>query len=151
MVDREEDKGLRLDFHFSNQGHPIVPVARKELPGKVNHLRGSNEKEWLTNIPTFEEVVYQDIWPGIDLYFFGREGQLKYEFFVQPGASIDTIKFAYRGMDGLSIDDDGNIILQTMFGEMMDKRPRNMNAIVMVASFNVTQVTRALFKNPLIS
>ena len=123
FIEREEEKGLRLDFHFLNDHQAIVPSVRRELPGRVHYYRGADDKNWLTGIPTFEEVVYLDVWPGIDLHFYGKEGQLKYEFIVHPGASVERIKFTYIGMDEIALDEEGNILLQTVMGEMMDKRP----------------------------
>ncbi|WP_226673453.1 SBBP repeat-containing protein [Rossellomorea aquimaris] len=123
FLEREKEKGLRLDFHFLNDHHAIVPSVRRELPGRVNYYRGADAKKWLTGIPTFEEVMYLDVWPGIDLHFYGKEGQLKYEFIVHPGASVERIKFTYKGMDEIALDEEGNIVLQTVMGEMVDKRP----------------------------
>ncbi|MBD1383442.1 SBBP repeat-containing protein [Metabacillus arenae] len=119
----KERKGFRLDFRFLNGGHKISPIARGELEGKVNYFRGPNPNKWHTNISTFMEVVYQEVWPGIDLVFRGEQDQIKYDFFVNPGANVDDICFTYRGAEDLSLDEEGNLLIDTLIGEIKDKRP----------------------------
>ncbi|MYL21642.1 HYR domain-containing protein [Halobacillus litoralis] len=119
----KEQKGFRLDFRFLNGGRKITPMARGELEGNVNEFRGSDPTKWRSNISTFTDVVYRNVWPGIDLIFRGSEGQIKYEFMVQPGANINDIRFTYNGADELSLDSHGALCIDMPFGVLMDKRP----------------------------
>jgi hypothetical protein len=73
--------------------------------------------------PTYERVVYRDLWPGIDLVFRGADGQLKYEFLLRPRAKIAAIRLAFRGAEGLSLDRDGNLLVKTPLGTLTDARP----------------------------
>ena len=59
----------------------------------------------------------------IDLVYKGVSGGMKYEFIVHPGASPDNIRLAYTGIEGLSIDDKGNLIIHTALGDVKDERP----------------------------
>ncbi|WP_445530163.1 DUF7948 domain-containing protein [Bacillus clarus] len=54
------------------------------------------------------------------MVFHGRNGQLKYEFMVQPGAKIKDIRLTYRGTNGLSLDDEGNLQIETPYGILID-------------------------------
>ena len=65
--------------------------------GKVNYLLGNEPSKWRTGLPTYEQVVYRKLWPGIDLMFTGTGGALKYEFRLAPGAKVSDIRLAYRG------------------------------------------------------
>ncbi|MYL22056.1 hypothetical protein GLW04_19460, partial [Halobacillus litoralis] len=116
-------KGFRLDFRFLNGGRTITPLARGELEGKVNDFKGLGPTKWHKNISTYSEVVYQQVWPGIDLVFRGNEGRVKYEFTVQPGANINNIRFTYDGADKLSLDSQGNLCIDTPFGVLIDEQP----------------------------
>ncbi len=122
-VPKKERKGYRLDFCFLNGGRKITPVGRGELEGKVNYFRGSDSNNWNTVISTYTEVVYKDVWSGIDLVFRGEEGRIKYEFIIQPGANVEKIRFTYDGADKLSLDPKGNIIINTPYGSIKDERP----------------------------
>ena len=58
-----------------------------ELPGKVNYLLGNDPQKWRTNVPTYAKVKYSNVYPGIDLVYYGNQGgQLEYDFVVAPGA-----------------------------------------------------------------
>ncbi len=73
-------------------------VGQEELPGKVNYFLGNDPKKWRTNVPTYAQVKYQDIYPSIDLVYYGNEGgQLEYDFVVAPGADPGAIRFALSG------------------------------------------------------
>ena len=51
--------------------NPTISGADK-LPGIVNYFIGSNPQNWRTNIPTYKKVEYKDIYPGIDLAYYGN-------------------------------------------------------------------------------
>jgi Big-like domain-containing protein/beta-propeller repeat-containing protein len=112
---------LRLAFLAANPETRIEGQALQT--GKVNYLTGRDPSQWRTGLPTFGQVVYRDLWPGIDMTFRGDAGMLKYEFLVRPGASVDDILLAYRGAEGLSIDGGGDLLIATPIGSMTDLRP----------------------------
>lgn len=49
-----------------------APVGQDQLPGIVNYFYGSDPSGWLTNLPTYGEVAYPNVYPGIDLVYHGR-------------------------------------------------------------------------------
>jgi hypothetical protein len=120
---RGKDKSLALRLGFVGANPDVVVTAQKPRAGRVNYLRGSDSAKWRTNVPTYGEVVYRDLWPGIDLVFRGAQGQLKYEFHVAPGASVDRVRLAYAGASGLSLDRSGNLRIRTSLGTINDSRP----------------------------
>src|SRR5262249_27148272 len=56
------------------------------LVTKVNYFLGKDPTQWHTNIPTYGRVAYHDVYPGIDLVYYGSDRQLEYDFIVAPGA-----------------------------------------------------------------
>jgi hypothetical protein len=124
----------KLDFVGAK---PTAPEARNKQKGKVSYLKGNDRSKWHTDIPTYQEIVYPELYPprhserseeslsssGIDLIYKGVHGGMKYEFIVQPGADPDVIKLAYTGIEGLSIDDTGNLIIHTGLGDVRDTKP----------------------------
>jgi hypothetical protein len=112
---------LRLAFRGANPRPAITSQAARS--GTVNYLIGNDPARWHTNLPTYGEIVYRDLWPGIDLLFRGDSGQLTYEFSVKPGARVKDIRLAYRGAKKLSVDKDGNLVIHTSLGSISDTRP----------------------------
>jgi hypothetical protein len=83
-----------------------------ELPGKVNDLRGSDPAAWRRGIPTYGKVKYDGVYPGIDLVYYGRHGQLEYDFVVAPGADPRVIGFVVEGPDGVAVDGEGDLVMR---------------------------------------
>jgi hypothetical protein len=122
-------QGLALRLAFIGANPDVAIGARKRGAGKVNYLIGSDPAKWRTNLPTYGQVVYHDLWPGIDMVFRGAKGQLKYEFHVAPGANVRDIRLAYRGASGLSLDRGGAVRIRTPLGVLTDTRPLSYQRI----------------------
>jgi Beta-propeller repeat len=63
-----------------------------ELPGKGNYFIGNDREKWRTNVPNYAKVRYQNVYPGVDLVYYGNQGQLEYDFVVAPGADPAEIR-----------------------------------------------------------
>ncbi len=104
----------------------VAPEARHRGRAQINYLLGSKR---LTNLPTYGEVVYPDVWPGIDLAFRGKGGALKYELRIAPGADPSRIHLAYEGADDMSISAGGNLLVDTPLGSLRDSQPRTFQRV----------------------
>src|ERR1043166_2125643 len=82
-----------------------------ELTGKVNYIIGSNPANWLSAVPLFSRVKYEAVYPGVDLVYYGDQGQLEYDFLVAPGADPNTITLEFEGSHQLELDAEGNLIV----------------------------------------
>ena len=102
-------------------------TGMRELRGKVNYLIGRDPTQWQTNIPTYRQVRYQAVYPGVDLIYYGNQRQLEYDFVVAPGVDPTTIRFALTDQAGQllpqTIDANGNLVLQTTVGELRFHKP----------------------------
>jgi Beta-propeller repeat len=119
-LQRDSGEGVSLALRFLGADPALVSGARR-APGAVNYLRGDGPA--VTGVPHYEEVTYRDLWPGIDLALSGRDGALKYEFRVAPGARPTDIRLAYRGADQLRRDGSGGLSIDTALGELRDAPP----------------------------
>lgn len=93
------------------------------MRGVVNYVRGSNPAAWLLDIPTYGRVRYQSIYPGIDVVYYGKDGRLEYDFVVAPGARPERIRIRYQGAHGIRLDGDGNLLLETRTGTLVQHKP----------------------------
>ena len=90
-----EPTTLRLRFVGGNPDTHVVGEER--LPGIVNYFIGNDPAKWHTNIPTYGSIVYERLYPGIDLFYSDGEGFLKGTFVVAPGANPGDIRWRYDG------------------------------------------------------
>ena len=110
---------VRIGFDGSN---PVAPRGRGELPTRNNYFAGSDPSKWRVGITSYREVVYEDLYDGIDLVYRPDGAGLKYEFVVRPGADPDRIRWSYQGVVGLEIT-AGALVVRTDFVEFEDAAP----------------------------
>jgi hypothetical protein len=102
--------------------HPRI-VAAGRRPGIVNYFIGNNPKGWHTDIPTFSRVVYRNVYRGIDLTFYGRGGQLEYDWLIHPHANPAAIAMKIGGAKSVHLDRSGNLLLGTSLGVIRQRAP----------------------------
>ena len=110
---------VKLDFLDSNS--LAQPTGEQRTPAVVSYFKGPAPAR-LADLPTFAELVYSDLWPGIDLVYTGTVQRLKYTFFVAPGADASRIRLAYRGAD-VHLTSGGRLGVSTPFGGFQDAKP----------------------------
>ena len=85
-------------------------VGAERLAGRVTYLKG-DPSQWKKDLPTYAGVVYQDVWPGIDLKFYAVGSQVEYDLMVAPGADPKAIQFALGGGERLELGPQGELIV----------------------------------------
>ena len=83
---------LRMKLVGANPQAKVTGL--EELPGKSNYFIGNDPKKWRTNVSNYARVNYANVYPGVDLVYYGKQGQLEYDFVVQPGADPRSIRLA---------------------------------------------------------
>jgi hypothetical protein len=98
-------------------------VGLEPLPGKVNHISGNDPTKWRTGVTSYANVKYENVYPGVDLVYYGNQGRLEYDFIVKPGADPSAIALSFDGADGMEIDSQGDLILPLNGHEVRQRRP----------------------------
>jgi hypothetical protein len=100
---------VRMQFVGSN----TTPVMASDtlLPGKVNYLIGEDPSKWNAGLPTYANITYSGLYPGIDLAYNGTGGQLKGTYTVAPGGDPNLIRWRYYGAEAVSVDGAGNLVV----------------------------------------
>ena len=104
------------------------PEARvtglEKLPGKSNYFIGNDPKKWRANVPHYVKVKYEEVYPGIDLVYYGtNQRQLEYDFVVASGADPRAIRLSLEGAEELTLDKEGNLQLGADAGEVTLNAP----------------------------
>ncbi len=98
------------------------------LPGKSNYFIGNNPSKWRHDIPQFGRVEYQAVYPGVDLVYYGDQGQLEYDFRVAPAADPNQIALSFEGASASIVSgdsgDSGDLVLSTASGDVRFHAPR---------------------------
>ena len=98
--------------------HPQIQ-GRDKLRGKSNYLLGNDPKKWRTNVPNYARVEYTNIYPGVNLVYYGHQGQIEDDFEVEPGANPSTICLEISGTKKIALDRAGNAVLSVPGGVIL--------------------------------
>jgi hypothetical protein len=112
---------LRMTLPGSSASPVIEGLG--EAGGKSNYLTGGDPGKWRTDIPSFARVKYRDVYPGVDVVYYGSQSRLEYDFIVAPGADPVAITLAYEGADKIELDGSGDLLLHTAAGTVRQRRP----------------------------
>jgi hypothetical protein len=112
-----------LSMRLVGANSAATSTALDKLPGVSNYLIGDNPADWHTNIPTYGQVEYQNVYPGIDQIYYGNQGQLEYDLVVNPGANPGTIRLQIAGTQSMTLNANGDLVLHTAGGDVIEKAP----------------------------
>jgi hypothetical protein len=94
-----------------------------ELPAKTNYFTGKNPKGWRTGVANYSRAKYHQVYPGIDMVYYGSQGQLEYDFVVAPGADPRKIQVEFDGAESLKVNAKGELVLGVRSGSVQLHRP----------------------------
>src|SRR4030095_9447132 len=117
--------GSRAAIHVRLPGARMEAAGAglNELAGRTNHLIGNDPRHWKTDVRGYARVKYRHIYSGISVVYYGNQQQLEYDFIVDPGADYRRIGLAFDGVDHLRIDAQGNLIVTTAAGQLVQHAP----------------------------
>jgi len=80
-------------------------------PGFSNYFIGNDPSKWRTNIVNYGKVALREVYPGIDMVFYGNERQLEYDWVVAPGADPKQIRVKWEGTSQVTKNASGDLVL----------------------------------------
>jgi hypothetical protein len=84
--------------------------SNAKLPGKSNYFIGSDPAKWVRNISNYARVEYLNVYPNIDLVYYGNlSGRLEHDFVLKPGADPSAIQISMQGAASLAVSSDGDL------------------------------------------
>jgi Beta-propeller repeat len=110
-------------MEFVGANLAVRPRGEERTPTVVSYFRGP-QPQWKIGLPTYQRVVYANLWPGIDLIYEGTAtGALEYSFLIRPGADPGQIRLAYRGATAVTRAPAGQLEVKTPLGGWTEDAP----------------------------
>jgi hypothetical protein len=94
-----------------------------DLEYRCNYFLGNDPQRWVVDVPNYTSVVAKELYPGIDLKYYGRDGGMEYDFVVGPGADPSRIRIRYEGIRSLAVNAAGELVIETDLATMREHRP----------------------------
>ena len=98
-------------------------VGQDELPGKSNYFIGNDPKKWHTDVPQFAKVRYENVYPGVDLVYYGNHRELEYDFVLRPGANPAAIRLGIEGAKRLRLE-RSDLVMASAAGDVRLRSPK---------------------------
>jgi hypothetical protein len=112
---------LRISLPGANPAPHIEGADR--LPSISNYFLGNRPERWRGNVPQYRRVRYRQLYPGIDLVYYGNGRQLEYDFTVEPGADPRRIRLRFAGAEEVRLDHSGDLVLRVGGAELRQRKP----------------------------
>ncbi len=112
-----------IQLTFEGASEQVTLRGAQEQTGKYNYFIGNDQSKWRKNVTGYEQVIYHNIYKGIDLCFYEKTGRLEYDLLLSPGADLNNIKIRCEGLKELRINENGILIIETEFGPIIQAPP----------------------------
>ena len=103
-------------------GGDLTPSADAPSETVVNYFKGT-EENWHTDVPTYDSVSAGFVWDGVSLSLKAYGNNIEKLFTVFPGTNPDVIKMNFDGVESLSVDESGELLLHTSIGDITMTAP----------------------------
>jgi hypothetical protein len=107
----ERDAAATVQFTLLGAAKDPAIAGEDLQPGRVNYFFGDDPTQWHTNVPTYGRIRYKNVYPGIDLLYYGNHRQLEYDFECHPGSDPRKIQFEIQGAGRIELGANGNLLL----------------------------------------
>ena len=94
------------------------------MPSRTSYFFGSNPAKWQVGVEQYARVRFSQVYPGIDMVYYGKQGHVEHDFIVAPGANVGRILVGFEGAQSLRLDAKGNLILNVAGGELSYQAPK---------------------------
>ena len=106
-----------VGLQFEGANSNVIIAGGELLRDVVNFYDSKDPDQWRENIPTYSQILYAQLYPGIDLLYEGDESRLKGAFRVEAGADPNQIAWLYSGARDIEIDSkSGDLRIQLSDG-----------------------------------
>ena len=100
-----------VEIRMQNTNPRAAPFCGAAASGEINRFFGSDSRHWQRQLASFGRVGYREIYPGIDIAYYGTTESLEYDFLLNPGAKPEQISFSIEGPTGAQLTGAGDLLL----------------------------------------
>lgn len=93
---------LGASSHMTAQGVNLLSTVS-------NYFIGDDPSKWISGIKHYEKVLVKQVYPGIDLLFYGASNAVEHDYIVAPGVDPNQIKMQVVGALELYVAEDGDL------------------------------------------
>jgi len=119
----EQLQGVVTRLTFAGASDACRLEGETKQPGTYNFLVGKDSEKWQSRVAAYNQIVYRSLYSGVDLRVRDNAGRLEYDILLEPGADLSQVVVQCTGVEGLEIEPDGSLLIQTPLGPIHQKPP----------------------------
>jgi hypothetical protein len=108
---------------FAGGAASSAVVGEDELAGKVNYLLGSDHSQWQSGVPTFSRVRLEQVYPGVNVIYYGNREHLEYDFNLAAGVTPETVTLRFDGAEKIHVNTSRELVVQLHGGQLIQHVP----------------------------
>ncbi|MBN2215297.1 MAG: SBBP repeat-containing protein, partial [Bacteroidales bacterium] len=121
--DDENLNNLTLQMEIVGGSPDTKGKGLNRLVSKSNYFRGNDPGSWITGVPHFDRVGFEDVYSGIDLVYYIHDDEVEFDFLVKPGALPEMIRMDFSGIEKMKISRNGDLILHAGGHRIVYRKP----------------------------
>lgn len=146
--------GADLTLNFYNSNPQARISGAQQLPTQVNYYTGSDPSAWKTGIAGYQEIRYDELYPGVMLSYGSAGGQLKSTYTLSPGVDPGLIRWGYSGAQSVQVDAANGSLIVALPGSQIHLEEQaplawqitNGRQVPVSAAYQVSQAGAVSFK-----
>ncbi len=120
---RTKDRTAAIHMQLVGENAQPQITAGSQLPGHSSYFIGNNRSQWHADVPQYARVSYRNVYPGVNMAFYGVQKQLEFDFILAPGASAAPIRFSISGAKRVATDHSGSLVMTSSAGDVLLHKP----------------------------
>lgn len=87
----------QVEILFKNANRNVKIKGINQRKAKFSYFKGNQPNKWKNNIPSYEKILFQNLYPGIDLIFTGLKNcEIELQWIIKPYSNPEKIKFEIK-------------------------------------------------------
>jgi hypothetical protein len=130
-----------IKVRWAGSNRKITIQAEGRTAHISNFFVGNDLGKWRTGVPSFETVVYKNVYTGIDVRYYLNGDNVEYDFVLSPGADPSQIRIHYDGAESVCVTEAGDLLVETAVGILTERCPifyQQSNATGILSSLSGT-------------
>ncbi|MGH1372752.1 MAG: hypothetical protein ACRBBW_11985 [Cellvibrionaceae bacterium] len=117
---------LQWKFLHANDDTSLLP--RQTTKANMHRYVGVR-KQWRSHLDRHRQVLYRDLYPGVDLLFDTGGDILSYAFFLERADASQKIEMQVNGAKSIVLNSNGDLIVETEQGVAVHSAPKAFEVI----------------------
>jgi len=122
QLSRSISQTYQFQMDFSGANSQARPFNASTLKATSNYLVGK-KTDWVIGVPMYGRVGYRNLYPGVDVAFYGTQGLIEYDLTIHPKADLPRVRLKLKGADSVHLNQSGDLVATIAGNDFTFRKP----------------------------